>query len=86
MFISQLIDDLLPQLCENDASLIGIGLEEMGAEDFVLGGFFKGGDLYIDAEVGMIYLFFISKIIYFTPIFNFERAIFIVLVPRKSRR
>ena len=41
----------MPQLRERNVRLIGVGLEEMGAKEFVLGGFFKGGELFIDTEV-----------------------------------
>jgi len=46
---AQQISQLKPRLDANNVKLVGIGLEELGVEDFVQGEFFKG-DLYIDLK------------------------------------
>lgn len=45
---AQQISQLKPQLDANNVGLVGVGLEELGVEEFVKGGYFKG-DLYIDS-------------------------------------
>jgi len=44
---AQQISQLKPQLDANKVKLVGVGLEELGLDEFVKGGFFKG-ELYLD--------------------------------------
>jgi prostamide/prostaglandin F2alpha synthase len=46
---AQEISQLKPRLDASNVKLVGIGLEELGVEEFVQGGYFKG-DLYIDLK------------------------------------
>jgi len=42
------VSSLLPQLQEHHVRLVGVGLEPLGMEEFVQGGFFAG-ELYVDS-------------------------------------
>lgn len=44
------LSTIQPQLAANNVRLIGIGLEEVGVEQFIQGGFFTGG-VYINSLV-----------------------------------
>ena len=51
---------LKPQLDANNVRLIGIGLEELGLEDFQKGGYFTGGrycTIYSHFQVGWFMVF-----------------------------
>jgi len=43
------LSDIKPVLDENNVRLIGVGLEELGVEEFIAGNYFEG-DLFIDAK------------------------------------